>query len=173
MIFVAIISVCSLVHLQVVQDVLTQFVMWPEPPWWQDSAVLCLQHWLLALVHCLLFWSGKAASARDSLDNDTETGSMVSQRRERERPRRKHSNDHGQTDVCCAYRPACIGWASKALMTSPMNYIRCFYAADPMVFAHLVQIPWTCRETAMLAQRFDIWGLTNSYRWNNIMSGSE
>lgn len=25
---------------------------------------------------------------------------MVSQRRERERPRRKHTNDHGQKDVC-------------------------------------------------------------------------
>uniref|UniRef100_A0A8D3CEM0 Dishevelled segment polarity protein 3a n=1 Tax=Scophthalmus maximus TaxID=52904 RepID=A0A8D3CEM0_SCOMX len=41
-------------------------------------------------------YHGKAASGRDSLDNDTETGSMVSQRRERERPRRKQTNDHGQ-----------------------------------------------------------------------------
>lgn len=43
-------------------------------------------------------FSGKAASGRDSLDNDTETGSIVSQRRDRdrERPRRKHTNDHGQ-----------------------------------------------------------------------------
>ena len=40
--------------------------------------------------------SGKAASGRDTLDNDTETGSVVSQRREREKPRKKHNNDHGQ-----------------------------------------------------------------------------
>ncbi|KAM6948809.1 segment polarity protein dishevelled homolog DVL-3-like [Aplochiton taeniatus] len=42
-------------------------------------------------------YHGKAASGRDTLDNDTETGSIVSQRRERERerPRRKHTNDHG------------------------------------------------------------------------------
>lgn len=49
----------------------------------------------LAVLHVSVC-SGKAASGRDSLDNDTETGSMVSQRRERERPRRKHANDHGQ-----------------------------------------------------------------------------
>lgn len=46
-------------------------------------------------------YHGKAASGRDSLDNDTETGSIVSQRKERERPRRKHNNDHGQKDVGC------------------------------------------------------------------------
>uniref|UniRef100_A0A3P8VW33 Dishevelled segment polarity protein 3a n=1 Tax=Cynoglossus semilaevis TaxID=244447 RepID=A0A3P8VW33_CYNSE len=46
--------------------------------------------WYLFLTPTL----GKAASGRDSLDNDTETGSVVSQRRERERPRRKHSNEH-------------------------------------------------------------------------------
>jgi hypothetical protein len=40
--------------------------------------------------------SGKAASGRDTLDNATETGSVVSQRREREKPRKKHNNDHGQ-----------------------------------------------------------------------------
>uniref|UniRef100_A0A667ZKT2 Dishevelled segment polarity protein 3a n=1 Tax=Myripristis murdjan TaxID=586833 RepID=A0A667ZKT2_9TELE len=44
-------------------------------------------------------YHGKAASGRDTLDNDTETGSIVSQRRERERPRRKHNNDHGQKAV--------------------------------------------------------------------------
>uniref|UniRef100_A0AAX7VWD1 Dishevelled segment polarity protein 3a n=1 Tax=Astatotilapia calliptera TaxID=8154 RepID=A0AAX7VWD1_ASTCA len=48
-------------------------------------------------------YHGKAASGRDSLDNDTETGSMVSQRRERERPRRKHTNDHGQKETCCLF----------------------------------------------------------------------
>uniref|UniRef100_A0AAQ4PWZ3 Dishevelled segment polarity protein 3a n=1 Tax=Gasterosteus aculeatus aculeatus TaxID=481459 RepID=A0AAQ4PWZ3_GASAC len=40
-------------------------------------------------------YHGIAASGRDSLDNETETGSMVSQRRERDRPRRKHTNEHG------------------------------------------------------------------------------
>lgn len=61
----------------------------------------------------------------------------------------------------CACCPACIGLVSEALMTSPMKYIRCFYAADPMVFAHLVPIPSTCKENAMLAQRFDNRSLTN------------
>ncbi|XP_038820087.1 segment polarity protein dishevelled homolog DVL-3-like isoform X3 [Salvelinus namaycush] len=41
--------------------------------------------------HC----SGKATGGRDSLDNETETGSMVSQRRERERPRRKPTHQPG------------------------------------------------------------------------------
>lgn len=60
---------------------------------WTELAV----NWSLIGLSCL--WSGKAASGRDSLDNDTETGSMVSQRRERERPRRKHSHDHGQKNT--------------------------------------------------------------------------
>nr|XP_046216187.1 segment polarity protein dishevelled homolog DVL-3-like isoform X1 [Oncorhynchus gorbuscha] len=38
---------------------------------------------------------GKATGGRDSLDNETETGSMVSQRRERERPRRKPTHQPG------------------------------------------------------------------------------
>lgn len=54
--------------------------------------------WCLCIVSV---WSGIAASGRDSLDNDTETGSMVSQRREKAKPRRKHTNDHGQNDVFC------------------------------------------------------------------------
>uniref|UniRef100_A0A8C7LGD5 Dishevelled segment polarity protein 3a n=1 Tax=Oncorhynchus kisutch TaxID=8019 RepID=A0A8C7LGD5_ONCKI len=44
-----------------------------------------------AMSHC----SGKATGGRDSLDNETETGSMVSQRRERERPRRKPTHQPG------------------------------------------------------------------------------
>lgn len=71
------------------------------------AAAMFCKHLKNAVQFCLLTFSsprlfpesGKAASGRDSLDNDTETGSMVSQRRERERPRRKHSNDHGQGDV--------------------------------------------------------------------------
>uniref|UniRef100_A0A8C7WI53 Dishevelled segment polarity protein 3a n=1 Tax=Oncorhynchus mykiss TaxID=8022 RepID=A0A8C7WI53_ONCMY len=40
-------------------------------------------------------YHGKATGGRDSLDNETETGSMVSQRRERERPRRKPTHQPG------------------------------------------------------------------------------
>ncbi|CAL8281391.1 unnamed protein product [Lota lota] len=41
-------------------------------------------------------YHGKAASGGDTLDNvATETGSVASQRREREKPRKKHNNDHG------------------------------------------------------------------------------
>ncbi|XP_029581921.1 segment polarity protein dishevelled homolog DVL-3-like [Salmo trutta] len=40
-------------------------------------------------------YHGKAIGGRDSLDNETETGSMVSQRRERERPRRKPTQQPG------------------------------------------------------------------------------
>uniref|UniRef100_A0A8C8GEY8 Dishevelled segment polarity protein 3a n=1 Tax=Oncorhynchus tshawytscha TaxID=74940 RepID=A0A8C8GEY8_ONCTS len=40
-------------------------------------------------------WHHSATGGRDSLDNETETGSMVSQRRERERPRRKPTHQPG------------------------------------------------------------------------------
>ena len=53
---------------------------------------LLLSYWSPVPLSC----SGKAASGRDTLDNATETGSVVSQRREREKPRKKHNNDHGQ-----------------------------------------------------------------------------
>uniref|UniRef100_A0A674PNV8 Dishevelled segment polarity protein 3a n=1 Tax=Takifugu rubripes TaxID=31033 RepID=A0A674PNV8_TAKRU len=76
-----------------------------------------------------------AASGRDSLDNDTETGSMVSQRRERERPRRKHSHDHGgRQNGYSASRALGRGAADydscSSFMSSELESTSCFDSED-------------------------------------------
>uniref|UniRef100_A0A674NCS3 Dishevelled segment polarity protein 3a n=1 Tax=Takifugu rubripes TaxID=31033 RepID=A0A674NCS3_TAKRU len=80
-------------------------------------------------------YHGKAASGRDSLDNDTETGSMVSQRRERERPRRKHSHDHGgRQNGYSASRALGRGAADydscSSFMSSELESTSCFDSED-------------------------------------------
>lgn len=92
------------------------------------AATMFCKHLKNAVHFCLLTFSpprllpesGKAASGRDSLDNDTETGSMVSQRRERERPRRKHSNDHGQGDMNCTVPLALLHHPSLSFQRQPV-----------------------------------------------------
>uniref|UniRef100_A0A671Z3X8 Dishevelled segment polarity protein 3a n=1 Tax=Sparus aurata TaxID=8175 RepID=A0A671Z3X8_SPAAU len=78
-------------------------------------------------------YHGKAASGRDSLDNDTETGSMVSQRRERERPRRKHTNDHGGRQNGYS-RPMGRGGpeydSCSSFMSSELESTSCFDSED-------------------------------------------
>ncbi|XP_020500088.1 segment polarity protein dishevelled homolog DVL-3 isoform X1 [Labrus bergylta] len=80
------------------------------------------------------YQSGKAASVRDSLDNDTETGSMVSQRRERERPRRKHTNEHGGRQNGLSSRPAGRGGpdydSCSSFMSSELESTSCFDSED-------------------------------------------
>uniref|UniRef100_A0A8C2XCV4 Dishevelled segment polarity protein 3a n=1 Tax=Cyclopterus lumpus TaxID=8103 RepID=A0A8C2XCV4_CYCLU len=79
-------------------------------------------------------YHGIAASGRDSLDNDTETGSMVSQRRERERPRRKHTNDHGGRQN--GYSSRSIGRGGpeydscSSFMSSELESTSCFDSED-------------------------------------------
>ncbi|KAK1878524.1 Segment polarity protein dishevelled like DVL-3 [Dissostichus eleginoides] len=79
-------------------------------------------------------YHGKAASARDSLDNDTETGSMVSQRRERERPRRKHSNEQGGRQN--GFPPRSMGRGGpeydscSSFMSSELESTSCFDSED-------------------------------------------
>uniref|UniRef100_I3JW32 Dishevelled segment polarity protein 3a n=1 Tax=Oreochromis niloticus TaxID=8128 RepID=I3JW32_ORENI len=79
-------------------------------------------------------YHGKAASGRDSLDNDTETGSMVSQRRERERPRRKHTNDHGGRQNGYSSRGMGRGGAEydscSSFMSSELESTSCFDSDD-------------------------------------------
>uniref|UniRef100_A0AAQ5Y4Z4 Dishevelled segment polarity protein 3a n=1 Tax=Amphiprion ocellaris TaxID=80972 RepID=A0AAQ5Y4Z4_AMPOC len=79
-------------------------------------------------------YHGKAASGRDSLDNDTETGSMVSQRRERERPRRKHANDHGGRQNGYSSRPMGRGGpeydSCSSFMSSELESTSCFDSED-------------------------------------------
>ncbi|XP_023283875.1 segment polarity protein dishevelled homolog DVL-3-like [Seriola lalandi dorsalis] len=79
-------------------------------------------------------YHGKAASGRDSLDNDTETGSMVSQRRERERPRRKHTNDHGGRQNGYSSRGMGRGGAEydscSSFMSSELESTSCFDSED-------------------------------------------
>uniref|UniRef100_A0A673C7W9 Dishevelled segment polarity protein 3a n=1 Tax=Sphaeramia orbicularis TaxID=375764 RepID=A0A673C7W9_9TELE len=79
-------------------------------------------------------YHGKAASGRDSLDNDTETGSMVSQRRERERPRRKHSNDHGGRQNGYTSRGLGRGGpeydSCSSFMSSELESTSCFDSED-------------------------------------------
>uniref|UniRef100_A0A4W6F2E5 Dishevelled segment polarity protein 3a n=1 Tax=Lates calcarifer TaxID=8187 RepID=A0A4W6F2E5_LATCA len=79
-------------------------------------------------------YHGKAASGRDSLDNDTETGSMVSQRRERERPRRKHTNDHGGRQNGYSSRAMGRGGAEydscSSFMSSELESTSCFDSED-------------------------------------------
>ncbi|KAM8839413.1 segment polarity protein dishevelled homolog DVL-3a isoform 1-T1 [Synchiropus picturatus] len=79
-------------------------------------------------------YHGKAASGRDSLDNDTETGSMVSQRREKERPRRKHSNDHGGRQNGYSSRAMGRGAAEydscSSFMSSELESTSCFDSED-------------------------------------------
>uniref|UniRef100_A0A665V5K4 Segment polarity protein dishevelled homolog DVL-3-like n=1 Tax=Echeneis naucrates TaxID=173247 RepID=A0A665V5K4_ECHNA len=75
-----------------------------------------------------------AASGRDSLDNDTETGSMVSQRRERERPRRKHANDHGGRQNGYSSRAMGRGGpeydSCSSFMSSELESTSCFDSED-------------------------------------------
>uniref|UniRef100_A0A8D3D5J3 Dishevelled segment polarity protein 3a n=1 Tax=Scophthalmus maximus TaxID=52904 RepID=A0A8D3D5J3_SCOMX len=79
-------------------------------------------------------YHGKAASGRDSLDNDTETGSMVSQRRERERPRRKQTNDHGGRQNGLSSRAMGRGGAEydscSSFMSSELESTSCFDSED-------------------------------------------
>uniref|UniRef100_A0A7N5ZVF9 Dishevelled segment polarity protein 3a n=1 Tax=Anabas testudineus TaxID=64144 RepID=A0A7N5ZVF9_ANATE len=79
-------------------------------------------------------YHGKAASGRDSLDNDTETSSMVSQRRERERPRRKHTNDHGGRQNGYASRAMGRGGpdydSCSSFMSSELESTSCFDSED-------------------------------------------
>uniref|UniRef100_A0A8D0AJ99 Dishevelled segment polarity protein 3a n=1 Tax=Sander lucioperca TaxID=283035 RepID=A0A8D0AJ99_SANLU len=79
-------------------------------------------------------YHGKAASGRDSLDNDTETGSMVSQRRERERPRRKHANDHGGRQNGYSSRAVGRGGpeydSCSSFMSSELESTSCFDSED-------------------------------------------
>ncbi|XP_061549351.1 segment polarity protein dishevelled homolog DVL-3-like [Phycodurus eques] len=78
-------------------------------------------------------YHGKAASGRDSLDNDTETGSTVSQRRERDKPRRKHS-DHGGRQNGYSSRPAGRGGVEydscSSFMSSELESTSCFDSED-------------------------------------------
>ncbi|XP_031710442.1 segment polarity protein dishevelled homolog DVL-3 isoform X2 [Anarrhichthys ocellatus] len=79
-------------------------------------------------------YHGVAASGRDSLDNDTETGSIVSQRREREKPRRKHTNDHGGRQN--GYSSRSIGRGGpeydscSSFMSSELESTSCFDSED-------------------------------------------
>uniref|UniRef100_A0A667ZUU8 Dishevelled segment polarity protein 3a n=1 Tax=Myripristis murdjan TaxID=586833 RepID=A0A667ZUU8_9TELE len=79
-------------------------------------------------------YHGKAASGRDTLDNDTETGSIVSQRRERERPRRKHNNDHGGRQNGYSSRAMGRGGAEydscSSFMSSELESTSCFDSED-------------------------------------------
>uniref|UniRef100_A0A1A8H301 Dishevelled, dsh homolog 3a n=1 Tax=Nothobranchius korthausae TaxID=1143690 RepID=A0A1A8H301_9TELE len=77
-------------------------------------------------------YHGKAASGRDSLDNDTETGSVVSQRRERSR--RKPSNDHGGRQNGFPSRALGRGGAEydscSSFMSSELESTSCFDSED-------------------------------------------
>uniref|UniRef100_A0A8C4EGL4 Segment polarity protein dishevelled homolog DVL-3 n=1 Tax=Dicentrarchus labrax TaxID=13489 RepID=A0A8C4EGL4_DICLA len=77
-------------------------------------------------------YHGKAASGRDSLDNDTETGSMVSQRRER--PRRKHTNDQGGRQNGYSSKGMGRGGAEydscSSFMSSELESTSCFDSED-------------------------------------------
>uniref|UniRef100_A0A3P9AIB2 Dishevelled segment polarity protein 3a n=1 Tax=Esox lucius TaxID=8010 RepID=A0A3P9AIB2_ESOLU len=78
-------------------------------------------------------YHGKATGGRDSLDNETETGSMVSQRRERERPRRKHAHDHGgRNGYSRVGRGAEIGQydSCSSFMSSELESTSCFDSED-------------------------------------------
>uniref|UniRef100_A0A3B3CG66 Dishevelled segment polarity protein 3a n=1 Tax=Oryzias melastigma TaxID=30732 RepID=A0A3B3CG66_ORYME len=79
-------------------------------------------------------YHGKAASGRDSLDNDAETGSMASQRRERERPRRKHTNDHGGRQNGYSSRAVGRGGpeydSCSSFMSSELESTSCFDSED-------------------------------------------
>uniref|UniRef100_A0A8C6P3S6 Dishevelled segment polarity protein 3a n=1 Tax=Nothobranchius furzeri TaxID=105023 RepID=A0A8C6P3S6_NOTFU len=74
----------------------------------------------------------ESASGRDSLDNDTETGSVVSQRRERSR--RKPSNDHGGRQNGFPSRALGRGGAEydscSSFMSSELESTSCFDSED-------------------------------------------
>ncbi|KAM9459983.1 segment polarity protein dishevelled homolog DVL-3-like isoform 1-T1 [Salvelinus alpinus] len=77
--------------------------------------------------------SGKATGERDSLDNETETGSMVSQRRARERPRRKHTREHGgRNGYSRVGRGAELGQydSCSSFMSSELESTSCFDSED-------------------------------------------
>uniref|UniRef100_A0A8C5DIN6 Segment polarity protein dishevelled homolog DVL-3-like n=1 Tax=Gouania willdenowi TaxID=441366 RepID=A0A8C5DIN6_GOUWI len=71
---------------------------------------------------------------RDSLDNDTETGSILSQKRERERPRRKHTNDHIGRQNGYSSRGMGRGAAEydscSSFMSSELESTSCFDSED-------------------------------------------
>ncbi|XP_077580908.1 segment polarity protein dishevelled homolog DVL-3-like [Stigmatopora nigra] len=78
-------------------------------------------------------YHGKAASGRDSLDNDTETGSVASLRKEREKPRRKHADPGGRQNGFSS-RPAGRGGAEydscSSFMSSELESTSCFDSED-------------------------------------------
>uniref|UniRef100_A0A3B3ZHH8 Uncharacterized protein n=1 Tax=Periophthalmus magnuspinnatus TaxID=409849 RepID=A0A3B3ZHH8_9GOBI len=79
-------------------------------------------------------YHGKAVSGRDTLDNDAETGSAVSQRRERERPRRKHANEHGGRQNGYSSRAMARGGpdydSCSSFMSSELESTSCFDSED-------------------------------------------
>uniref|UniRef100_A0A8C7NKU5 Dishevelled segment polarity protein 3a n=1 Tax=Oncorhynchus mykiss TaxID=8022 RepID=A0A8C7NKU5_ONCMY len=78
-------------------------------------------------------YHGKATGGRDSLDNETETGSMVSQRRARERPRRKHTREHGgRNGYSRVGRGAELGQydSCSSFMSSELESTSCFDSED-------------------------------------------
>ncbi|XP_055723296.1 segment polarity protein dishevelled homolog DVL-3-like isoform X2 [Salvelinus fontinalis] len=78
-------------------------------------------------------YHGKATGERDSLDNETETGSMVSQRRARERPRRKHTREHGgRNGYSRVGRGAELGQydSCSSFMSSELESTSCFDSED-------------------------------------------
>uniref|UniRef100_A0A4W5PES1 Dishevelled segment polarity protein 3a n=1 Tax=Hucho hucho TaxID=62062 RepID=A0A4W5PES1_9TELE len=78
-------------------------------------------------------YHGKATGGRDSLDNETETGSMVSQRRARERPRRKHTREQGgRNGYSRVGRGAELGQydSCSSFMSSELESTSCFDSED-------------------------------------------
>uniref|UniRef100_A0A8C6T4P2 Dishevelled segment polarity protein 3a n=1 Tax=Neogobius melanostomus TaxID=47308 RepID=A0A8C6T4P2_9GOBI len=79
-------------------------------------------------------YHGKAVSGRDSLDNDTEAASVVSQRREKERQRRKHTSEHGGKQNGYSSRVMARGGpeydSCSSYMSSELESTSCFDSED-------------------------------------------